>query len=299
MLQVSGNYVGSVGSRIVLNTVVAGDNAPSDRLVINGGSATGTSAIQVNNAGGPGAETVANGIPVVQAINGGSTATGAFQLANLVVAGPFEYLLFRGSVDASAPNDWFLRNDFVVPPTPVPPTPTPPTSTPTPPTAPTPTPPISGGANSAGEPVPAGAAAGAAAARRLPDRRAAAGGLWRGATHRATAGPHPTRHAARADRRHADAGQCRPRRRGLGTLGLGALLRTADRQPLPSLRRSARQRPDPRDAGRDRSVARRASSPGIAMSAASISPMAIPTSMSTAWSPTRRRPAMCCSTPVR
>ena len=136
VLQVSGNYVGSGGSRIVLNTLLAGDNSPSDRLVINGGRATGTSAIQVINAGGTGAETVANGIPVVQAINGGTTAVGAFQLANLVVAGPFEYLVFRGSVDASAPNDWFLRNDFVVPPTPVPPTPTPPT--PTPPTTPTP-----------------------------------------------------------------------------------------------------------------------------------------------------------------
>jgi outer membrane autotransporter protein len=136
VLQVRGNYVGAVGSRIVLNTFLAGDNSPSDRLVINGGSATGTSAIQVTNAGGPGAETVANGIPVVQAINGGTTILGAFQLGNLVVAGPFEYLLFRGSVDASAPNDWFLRNDFVVPPTPVPPTPTPPT--PTPPTTPTP-----------------------------------------------------------------------------------------------------------------------------------------------------------------
>jgi T5SS/PEP-CTERM-associated repeat protein len=51
-LQVSRNYVGSGGSRIVLNTVVAGDNSPSDRLVISGGSATGTSAIQVNNVGG-------------------------------------------------------------------------------------------------------------------------------------------------------------------------------------------------------------------------------------------------------
>jgi autotransporter-associated beta strand protein/YVTN family beta-propeller protein len=144
VLQVSGNYVGAGGSRIVLNTFLAGDNSPSDRLVINGGSATGTSAIQVINAGGTGAETVANGIPVVQAINGGSTVAGAFQLANLVVAGPFEYLLFRGSVDASAPNDWFLRNDFVVPPTPTPPTtPTPPilVPTPPPPTPPTPVPP--------------------------------------------------------------------------------------------------------------------------------------------------------------
>ena len=84
--------------------------------------------LHITNAGGSGGETVANGIAVVQAINGGSTATGAFQLGNIVAAGPFDYRLFRGSVDASAPNDWFLRSDFVVPPTgggsepPIPPT---------------------------------------------------------------------------------------------------------------------------------------------------------------------------------
>ena len=139
------NYTG-VGGRIVLNTFLGTDGSPSDRLIINGGSATGTSAIQIIHAGGAGVETVANGIPVVQAINGGSTATGAFQLGNLVEAGPFEYRLFRGSVDASAPNDWFLRSDFIVPPTgPTTPPITPPTgpTTPpvTPPTGPT-TPPV-------------------------------------------------------------------------------------------------------------------------------------------------------------
>ena len=37
--------------------------------------------MRITNAGGPGAETVANGIQVVQAINGGTTAPGAFTLA--------------------------------------------------------------------------------------------------------------------------------------------------------------------------------------------------------------------------
>ena len=121
-----------------MNTFLGGDGSPSDKLVINGGSATGNAFLRITNAGGPGVETVANGIPVVQAINGGSTATGAFQLANIVEAGPFDYRLFHGSVDASAPNDWFLRDDFIVPPTG--PT-TPPITTPTPPIT-TPTPPI-------------------------------------------------------------------------------------------------------------------------------------------------------------
>ncbi len=119
------NFRGA-GGTFALNTFLGGDGSPSDKLVVNGGSATGNSLLRIINAGGPGVQTVANGIPVVQAINGGSTAAGAFQLGNLVVAGPFEYRLFRGSVDASAPNDWFLRNNFVVPSTPTPPTSIPP-----------------------------------------------------------------------------------------------------------------------------------------------------------------------------
>ncbi|WP_283807565.1 hypothetical protein [Bradyrhizobium retamae] len=42
--------------------------------MINGGSATGNSFLYITNAGGPGDETTANGIRVVQAINGGTTA---------------------------------------------------------------------------------------------------------------------------------------------------------------------------------------------------------------------------------
>ncbi len=72
------------GGTIAMNTFLGGDGSPSDKLVINGGSATGNAFLRITNAGGPGVETVANGIPVVQAINGGSTATGAFQLAEIV-----------------------------------------------------------------------------------------------------------------------------------------------------------------------------------------------------------------------
>jgi len=73
------SYIGT-GGTIAMNTFLGRDGSPSDRLVINGGSATGSSLLRITNAGGPGAETVANGIAVVQAINGGTTATGAFTL---------------------------------------------------------------------------------------------------------------------------------------------------------------------------------------------------------------------------
>jgi outer membrane autotransporter protein len=132
----TGNYIGQ-GGTLGLNTFLGTDGAPSDRLVINGGSATGNSFLRITNTAGPGAVTVANGILVVDTINGGTTAPGAFALAGEVRAGDFDYDLFRGGVGGSSPNDWFLRTDFVVPPTP--PTPVPPT--PVPPAPPVPVPP--------------------------------------------------------------------------------------------------------------------------------------------------------------
>jgi outer membrane autotransporter protein len=120
------NYIGAAG-RITLNTYLADDSSPTDQLVINGGSASGSSAITVINTGGPGALTQSNGIPVVVTTNGGTTAAGAFHLGNVVEAGPYTYLLFRGGIGGNAPDNWFLRSDFAVPPTPpTPPRPEPP-----------------------------------------------------------------------------------------------------------------------------------------------------------------------------
>jgi outer membrane autotransporter protein len=109
--------------------------------------------MHVTNAGGAGADTQGNGILVVQAINGGTTAPGAFSLANptnSIDAGLAEYRLFQGGVNGSNPGDWFLRSDFVV----QPPTPTPPTSTP-PPTTPS-VPPISLPTTPPPDPLPPG-----------------------------------------------------------------------------------------------------------------------------------------------
>ena len=71
--------------------------------------------MHVTNVGGGGAETTGNGIPVVNAVSGATTAPGAFALpAGELRAGAFDYDLFRGGVSGSV-NDWFLRSDFVVP----------------------------------------------------------------------------------------------------------------------------------------------------------------------------------------
>ena len=105
------SYVGA-GGTIAMNTFLAGDGSPSDKLVINGGTATGMTGLMIHNSGGPGAETVSNGIQVVSAINGGTTAPGAFMLVGEARAGAFDYDLFRGGVAGSSPNDWFLRSTF-------------------------------------------------------------------------------------------------------------------------------------------------------------------------------------------
>lgn len=130
-LTISGNYVGN-GGGLYLRTVLGGDRSPSDRLVISGGNASGSTAVTVTNAGGAGALTTADGIMVVQAVNGGTTAAGAFGLSNAVVAGAHEYLLFRGGVSAGSANNWYLRSTLL-----------PGTASPAPPAAPAPAPPSS------------------------------------------------------------------------------------------------------------------------------------------------------------
>jgi outer membrane autotransporter protein len=106
------SYVGA-GGTIAMNTFLAGDGSPSDKLVINGGTATGVTGLMIHNSGGPGAETVSNGIQVVSAINGGTTAPGAFMLVGEARAGAFDYDLFHGGLPGSSPNDWFLRSTFI------------------------------------------------------------------------------------------------------------------------------------------------------------------------------------------
>ena len=105
------SYTGA-GGTIALNTFLGGDGSPSDQLVINSGTAGGNSSLRITNAGGGGALTAGNGILVVSAINGGTTAPGAFSLAGPAEAGAFSYLLFRGSTDASGPQNWYLRSNL-------------------------------------------------------------------------------------------------------------------------------------------------------------------------------------------
>lgn len=105
------NYIGQSGT-VALNTFLGTDGSPSDRLVIDGGTASGTSRIAVTNIGGPGAATTGNGILLVDAINGATTSAGAFALAGPVAAGAYEYVLFQGGATAGSAQNWYLRNQI-------------------------------------------------------------------------------------------------------------------------------------------------------------------------------------------
>jgi len=110
-LTVAGDYVGEDGT-ILFNTYLGDDSSISDRMLIDGGRASGNSVILVTNIGGGGARTTGDGILLIDAVNGGTTAAGAFTLGAPAVAGPYEYSLYRGGVFGGSPDDWFLRTDL-------------------------------------------------------------------------------------------------------------------------------------------------------------------------------------------
>ncbi|MBO3277709.1 autotransporter family protein [Pseudomonas schmalbachii] len=130
-----GDYTGANGL-LEIESVLGDDNSPSDRLVVQGNT-SGNTAVQVINLGGAGAPTVADGIRVVQ-VDGNSA--GSFALQGRVVAGAYDYRLFKGGVDPND-GDWYLRSANPPAPSPTPtPTPAPTPAPPAPAPAPTPTP---------------------------------------------------------------------------------------------------------------------------------------------------------------
>lgn len=103
-LTVHGDYVGRDGL-FEINTRLADDAAPTDLVHIEGDS-SGSAWLQVDNAGGGGADTV-EGIRVVQ-VDGASNAL--FQLQGRAVAGAYEYFLHQGGPGDPDDGDWYLRS---------------------------------------------------------------------------------------------------------------------------------------------------------------------------------------------
>jgi len=120
VLTIHGNYTANNG-QLALQSVLAGDNSPSDKLVVSQGTISGSTVIIMSNLGGPGSETTENGIPVVQAINGATGSDLAFSLRNgYVSAGAFEYYLYKGGVTPDTAQNWYLRSSIEAPPLPNP-----------------------------------------------------------------------------------------------------------------------------------------------------------------------------------
>lgn len=103
-LTVLDNYSAQNGL-VVLNSQLGGDGSPTDQLIVQGNT-TGSTRIVVNNVDGSGAQTL-NGIPIVL-VRGQSN--GQFKLENRVVAGAYEYSLFKGT-PTSANGNWYLRSE--------------------------------------------------------------------------------------------------------------------------------------------------------------------------------------------
>ncbi|GLK70859.1 hypothetical protein GCM10017643_09740 [Ancylobacter dichloromethanicus] len=100
-----GDYQGIHGT-LMMNAAFVGAGT-ADRLVIDGGTATGQTSIIVQPLG-TAALTSGDGIGLIQAINGGQTDPGAFSLGRRVAGGAYEFGLYRGG--ASGTDDWFLRS---------------------------------------------------------------------------------------------------------------------------------------------------------------------------------------------
>jgi outer membrane autotransporter protein len=137
-LTINGNYQGDNGL-LRVNSVLAGDGAASDRLVVSQGAITGTTRLEVNNLGGAGAATEQNGIQVVEARDGATSSATAFVQTQRLSVGAYDYRLFKGGVTPGSANSWFLRSTVAAAPTPpAPGEPTPPPLPPPPVAAPAP-----------------------------------------------------------------------------------------------------------------------------------------------------------------
>ncbi|MEE1903002.1 autotransporter outer membrane beta-barrel domain-containing protein [Pseudomonas inefficax] len=118
-LTIQGDYTGNNGT-LRLNSVLAGDGAASDRLVVSRGAIGGSTQLLINNLDGAGATTAQNGIQVVEARDGAVSTATAFVQTQTLSAGAYDYRLFKGGVTAGSENSWYLRSTLVAPPAPAP-----------------------------------------------------------------------------------------------------------------------------------------------------------------------------------
>lgn len=141
---IKGDYVGA-GGEIWLDSYLETDRnwwniAPSDQIILDGGHASGTTALVINGHGerGPGAYTYYDGIKVIDSKNGATTTDDAFIISSksqtyqatpdgrgavMIYGSAYVYRLEKGSPGTTNPavmtdvyldqdwaNDWYLRS---------------------------------------------------------------------------------------------------------------------------------------------------------------------------------------------
>jgi len=110
------NYVGTAGSTMIFNTFLGDDSSPTDLMVVTEDTA-GTSNVIVHNANGGGAQTMGDGIKIIQ-VDGNSA--GQFNLVGdyviegreAVIAGAYGYTLWQNGVADPQDGDWYLRSQL-------------------------------------------------------------------------------------------------------------------------------------------------------------------------------------------
>lgn len=110
---IANNYVGQNGT---MKLSLDGIKQVADKLVIDGGTASGQTTLVVQPINSGGFATTGDGIIVVEALNGAQTTAqttkDAFNLQReYVLAGAYEYRLYAGDAQGQGEN-WYLRSEF-------------------------------------------------------------------------------------------------------------------------------------------------------------------------------------------
>ncbi|MBX8827416.1 autotransporter outer membrane beta-barrel domain-containing protein [Ochrobactrum sp. SFR4] len=112
---INGHY-GGQGGTVAIDTVLGDDGSITDQLIVNGDT-SGSSRVQIFNAGGGGAPTV-EGIRIIE-VDGASNGT--FSLLsdyktkdgeNAVVGGAYAYTLHKNGIATPVDGDWYLRSQI-------------------------------------------------------------------------------------------------------------------------------------------------------------------------------------------
>ena len=104
---IAGSYAGSGNAQARLDTALGDETSLTDKLVVDGATLNGATALRINNVGGTGAQTADDGILVVE-VTGASSGTFVLDPATTPLrAGDYEYKLVRGTAN---PDNWYLQS---------------------------------------------------------------------------------------------------------------------------------------------------------------------------------------------